>query len=114
MLELGRAAASGRVEEPWMSTTRATRRAPDRDLAAQLAGMSLTTAEILYRMPDAPALLQSYLWQEYDTAPRFPKLRGFLAFWERELDGPIHSVRVASAQLIRPVEIRAAMEIGLQ
>ncbi len=39
-------------------------------------------------------------------APRFPVLRRFLDFWTRELDGPIHSVRLAHAQLIRPAELR--------
>jgi hypothetical protein len=37
-------------------------------------GFLLTTAEILYRLPDYPRLLQSYIWQHYDLAPRFPKL----------------------------------------
>jgi uncharacterized protein Usg len=32
---------------------------PDRDFRAQLAGFSLTTAKILYRMPDHPSLLQT-------------------------------------------------------
>jgi uncharacterized protein Usg len=39
----------------------------------QLEGFSLTTAEILYRLPDYPRLLQSF-WQDYDLAPKFPKL----------------------------------------
>lgn len=77
----------------------------DPQFLAQLEGYSLTTAEILYRMPDAQGILQVYIWQEYDLAPRFPRLGKFLAFWKRELDGPIHSVRVASAQLIRPLDI---------
>lgn len=58
----------------------------------------LTTAEILYRLPDHPGLLQTFIWQEFDLAPGFPGLRRFLAFWRRELDGPVHSVRVASAE----------------
>jgi uncharacterized protein Usg len=60
----------------------------------------LTTAEILYRLPDHPGILQSYIWQEFDLAPRFPALRKFLDFWHRELDGEVHSVRVASTSLI--------------
>lgn len=72
----------------------------------QLEGYSLATAEIFYRMPDAQDLLQSYIWQDYDMAPRFPNLRRFLDFWTRELDGPIHSVRLAHARLIRPAELR--------
>jgi len=69
----------------------------------------LTTAEILYRMPDHPVLLQSYVWQEYDLAPKFPALQKFLDFWEAKLDGKLHSVRVVSAQLVQPAEIRAAV-----
>lgn len=85
----------------------------DAQLIAQLNGFSLTTAEITYRMPDARRVLQTFLWQEYDQAPRFPKLGAFLGFWERELDGPIHSVRVASSQLLRPLTVDAAREFTL-
>lgn len=66
----------------------------------------LTTAEILYHMPDHPAVLQSFVWQRIDRAPTFPELNRFLDFWRRELDGPLHSVRVASAALIRSAELR--------
>jgi uncharacterized protein Usg len=34
---------------------------PDRDFRVQLARFSLTTAEILYRMPDHPSLRQTYV-----------------------------------------------------
>jgi uncharacterized protein Usg len=78
----------------------------DRDFSDQLKGYSLTTAEILYRMPDHPALLQSFVWQDYDIHPRFPKLRKFLDFWVENLDGKLFKVRVAHSRLIRPGEIR--------
>ena len=74
----------------------------------QLRGYRLTTAEILYHMPDHPGLLQTFVWQEYDLAPRFPALARFLDFWQRELDGPLHSVRLASTELIKPSEWRHA------
>ena len=77
------------------------------DFVRQLEGFSLTTAEILYRMPDYPAVLQSYVWQDYDLAPQFPALKKFLKFWRDRLDGPLHSVRVAHSRLIRPAEIRS-------
>ncbi len=76
------------------------------DIALQLAGHRLTTAEITYHMPDYPALLQTFVWQNLDAAPRFPELRRFLVHWEHNLDGALHQVRVASAQLIRPAELR--------
>jgi uncharacterized protein Usg len=78
----------------------------DRDFRAQLAGYSLTTAEILYRMPDHPSLLQSFIWQEYDVHPRFPRLRDFLQFWSSHLDGQLYRVTVAHRKLITPAEIR--------
>jgi len=67
----------------------------------------LTTAHILYGMPDHPSLLQTYVWQEYDLAPQFPELRRFLEFWQRELEGPLRSVTVAHKLLIRSGEYRA-------
>jgi uncharacterized protein Usg len=79
----------------------------------QLEGYGLTTATILYRLPDHPSLLQTYIWQEYDLAPRFPVLGGFLAFWKRELEGALHSVTVAHSRLIRPAVIRNATEMSL-
>src|SRR3974377_460365 len=67
----------------------------------------LTTANILYRRPDHPWLLQSYVWQDYDLCPAFPALNKFLNFWLETLEGPLHSVTVAHARLTRPTEIRA-------
>jgi uncharacterized protein Usg len=75
-------------------------------LAKQLDGYRLTTAEILYHLPDHPALLQSFVWQDLDIAPAFPVLNKFLDFWGRELDGKVHSVRVASVGLVSPSEWR--------
>jgi uncharacterized protein Usg len=68
----------------------------------QLEGYRLTTAEILYHLPDHPAVLQSYIWQDLDIAPRFPVLHKFLDFWTREIEGKLHSVRVGSVGLISP------------
>jgi uncharacterized protein Usg len=76
----------------------------DTGLLRQLEGYSLTTAEILYQLPDHRSLLQSYIWQEYDLAPRFPKLTDFLGFWAANLEGPLYRVRVAHRRLIAPQE----------
>jgi len=76
------------------------------DLERQLKDYRLTTAEILYHMPDFPAVLQTFVWQRYDIAPRFPKLNRFLHYWTENLDGPLHSVRVANAGLVTASELR--------
>jgi uncharacterized protein Usg len=77
-------------------------RRDDRSTLMLAEGYRLATAEILYRMPDHPSLLQSYVWQEYDLPPSFPALTKFLRFWRDNLDGELHSVRVTSAKLLSP------------
>lgn len=72
------------------------------NLVRQMKDYRLTTAEILYHMPDHPELLQTYIWQDYDIAPKFPVLSKFLEFWAREIEGKLHSVQVASQKLITP------------
>jgi uncharacterized protein Usg len=79
---------------------------PSKDFQRQVAGYGLTTAQILYRRPDHPWLLQTYVWQDYDLCPDFPELNGFLMFWEKKIEGALHSVMVAHARLIKPAEIR--------
>jgi uncharacterized protein Usg len=76
-----------------------------RDFCRMIEGYGLTTANIFYRLPDYPAIVQSYVWQEYDLHPDFPELHKFLDFWSKSLDGKLHSVLVAHARLIRPAEI---------
>ena len=77
-------------------------------LQQQLTGRRLTTAEIIYHLPDHPSLLQSYIWQAYDLAPHFPKLFKFLDFWTRHLDGKLHSVTVADRTLVGARALRHA------
>jgi uncharacterized protein Usg len=76
------------------------------DFATQLQGYSLTTAEILYRLPDHPSLIQSYIWQEYDLSPVFPKLKTFLDFWTAKIEGKLYKVTIAHTKLIKPAELR--------
>ena len=78
-----------------------------KDFQRQMSGYGLTTAEILYRRPDHPWLLQTYVWQDYDLFPDFPTLKTFLDFWIRTLDGPLFKVIVGHRRLIRPVEFKA-------
>ncbi len=82
------------------------------EMEQMLKGYRLTTAEILYHLPDYPDLLQTFLWQEYDIAPKYPILGKFIDFWHQNLDGKLHSVRVASKELVTPKEMRLATDIG--
>lgn len=75
------------------------------NLIRDAEGYGLTTAQIIYRVPDRLQLLQEFIWQQFDLFPEFPELQKFLRFWEREIDGPLHSITVAHKQLIRPAEL---------
>lgn len=79
----------------------------NRDFLMQLQGYGLSTVEIHYYMPDHPRLLQQFVIQQYDVAPRFPVLRDYLDFWKRDIEAVLHSVRVAHQHLIGPSEWRA-------
>ncbi|MEZ5669012.1 MAG: protein usg [Alphaproteobacteria bacterium] len=83
------------------------------DFRRQCANWRLTTAEILYRMPDHPSMLQTFIWQKLDLPPRFPELLKFLAFWERNIEGPLHSVRVGHVDIIAPGRWRALESAAL-
>ena len=50
----------------------------DRAFIAQLDGYGLTIAEIHYYRPDAPSLLQLFVWQEHDLRLTF---RCCSTFW---------------------------------
>ena len=64
----------------------------------RLCNYRLTTAEILYHLPDHPALLQSFVWQQLDIAPDYPVLRRFLDFWTHNIEGKLHSVKIGQAR----------------
>ena len=77
-----------------------------REMELMLKGYGLTTAEFLYHMPDHPHVLQTFIWQHYDLAPKFPKLLSFVDFWREKVDGPLHSVKYTHKKLISPTEWR--------
>ena len=79
---------------------------PASGLERQLRGQRLATAEVLYYLPDHPALLQSFLWQTLDRAPDYPRIQQFLDFWRREIEAVIHSVQISSVSEISPGRIR--------
>jgi uncharacterized protein Usg len=78
------------------------------DFSKQLLDYRLTTAEILYHMPDHPDILQAYIWQDLDISPSYPVLKRFLDFWDKNLDGKCHSVRIARLDIIKPAEFKNA------
>ena len=84
----------------------------DSDFSRRLAGERLTTAEVLYWLPDHPALLQRFLWQTLDVAPEYPRVHRFLDFWRGEIDAVIHSVTLSAAGLVAPARLDIARQVG--
>lgn len=78
------------------------------DFKKQLEDYRLTTAKIIYHMPDFEDLLQEFIWQDYDLAPQYPNLNEFLQFWTREIDGKLHSVYVAKKEIVTKGDYRFA------
>ena len=75
------------------------------EFSLRLQGWRLATAEVLYYMPDHPTLLQSFVWQTLDLAPRYPRIHQFLNFWRAEIDAVIHSVRLATGETLAPARV---------
>ncbi len=78
------------------------------NLDKQMKNFRLTTAQIIYHMPDHENVLQEFIWQEYDIAPQYPTLHGFIDFWVEKIEGKLHSVYVAKQELITPGDYRFA------
>jgi uncharacterized protein Usg len=76
------------------------------ELELRLMGFSLTTADVLYHMPDHPEILQSFTWQTLDVAPRFPRIHKFLDYWVHHIEGVLHSVRLCHSGLVKPQDFR--------
>lgn len=75
-------------------------------LVRNVDGYGLTTAQIVYRIPDSQSLLQEFIWQQFDLFPEFPALCKFLKFWEEKIEGPLHSITVAHARLVTPADLQ--------
>lgn len=76
------------------------------EIELMLKGYGLTTAEMFYRMPDYQRVLNTFLWQDYDLAPDYPRLFKFIEFWQEHIEGPLHSVRFVHRKLIMPGQWR--------
>ncbi|MEL7098626.1 MAG: usg protein [Pseudomonadota bacterium] len=79
---------------------------PETETELLLKGYGLTTAEFFYRMPDYPSVLNTFVWQEYDRAPDHDRLFDFIGFWQREIEGALHSVRFTHRTMVSPTEWR--------
>lgn len=80
------------------------------DLLLEFRGYRLTTIEVLYSLPDYPEILQVFIWQTLDLAPRFPRLKTFLSFWDRNIDAKILNINISQADPVKRSSISLAKE----
>jgi len=79
---------------------------PKTETELMLKGYGLTTAQMFFRLPDFPSVLNVFIWQDYDLAPDYDKLLNFISFWHDTIEGPLHSVQFVHRKLISPGEWR--------
>ena len=60
-----------------------------------LLGYGNLLVEVTYGMPDAPSVLNLFVWETRDIDPHFPRLHRFLDHWKHHIEGPLRAVRYA-------------------
>lgn len=83
-----------------MSKTRA-----DAEFRDGIRRLGLTTAEVLYFLPQHPHVLQTFLWQTEDYCPDFPRVKRFTRYWIEHIHAQLHTVRVAHSLLATHKEL---------
>ncbi len=78
----------------------------------QMRGYRLSTAEILYHLPDHPGLLQSFIWQHYDLAPEYPELQGFIRYWRNNIEAELHKVIIGHSDVLMRPNFRSARDVA--
>ncbi len=73
------------------------------EILRYLQGYRITTVRIFFWMPDYESLLQEFIRQMPDLAPKYPETRRFLDFWEAKIEARIHSVEIAQASPPKPI-----------
>ncbi len=64
----------------------------------------LVTMEVIYHMPDHPDILQSFLWQNEDIVPDYPKAKTFVEHWIENIEAKINRILLGHKQDTLPPE----------
>ena len=70
---------------------------------------TVATVQVVYYIPDHLHIINEFMWQTEDTLPEYPRIKRFLDYWDKNIDGPIkevyihdhkqHNVRVVDRRL---------------
>jgi uncharacterized protein Usg len=74
-------------------------------------GYSLVTINVIYFLPDHRSLVNEFMWQTCDLSPKYPRVKKFLDFWQREIDAVIKEVQLSDSIGLKPRYFRKVEEI---
>ena len=55
---------------------------------------TVATVQVIYFIPDHLHILNEYIWQTEDELPEYPRIKRFLDYWDKNIDGPIKEVYI--------------------
>ena len=55
---------------------------------------TVATVQVIYFIPDHLHILNEFMWQTEDQLPEYPRIKQFLDYWDKNIDGPIKEVYI--------------------
>ena len=55
---------------------------------------TIATVQVIYFIPDHLHILNEFMWQTEDELPEYPRIKRFLDYWDKNIDGPIKEVYI--------------------
>ena len=49
---------------------------------------TIATVQVIYFIPDHLHILNEFMWQTEDELPEYPRIKRFLDYWDKNIDGP--------------------------
>jgi uncharacterized protein Usg len=83
----------------------------DKDFVFRLRSYSLVTVNILYYLPDHTNLVQEFIWQTLDLKPKYPRVKEFLYFWDKEIEARIKEIQLGDSNGLTPAKFTSVDQI---
>ena len=55
---------------------------------------TIATVQVVYYIPDHLHIVNQFMWQTEDQLPEYPRIKKFLDYWDKNIDGPIKEVYI--------------------
>ena len=67
-----------------------------------LKNWTLATVQVIYYIPDYIHIVNEFAWQTEDTQPHYPRIKRFLDYWDKNIDGPIKEAYIYDHDIQNP------------